>query len=162
MSDWFEDFGFAEVGANLLMGAYPQDADDVAALSAAGVTTVLNLVRDVEYQLADGRETCAAALGRAGIREERIELVDFGNLLPGHIERASTTVLAWLDAGERVYVHCRAGMQRSAVVAAAVVALREGVEPHAALALLRERNPRAHPLAHQRKDLHRWWRKRAR
>jgi protein-tyrosine phosphatase len=161
MSDWFEDFGFAEVGADLLMGAYPQDADDVAALRDAGVTAVFNLVQDVEYQVDGGREACAAALARAGIREERIELVDYGNLLADHIEHAATTVLAWLDAGERVYVHCRAGMQRSAVVATAIVALHEGLEPLEALRRVRERNPQASPLAHQRQDLLRWWDARA-
>jgi len=161
MSDWFEDFGFAEVGADLLMGAYPQDADDVAALRDAGVTAVFNLVQDVEYEVDGGREACAAALARAGIREERIELVDYGNLLADHIEHAATTVLAWLDAGERVYVHCRAGMQRSAVVATAIVALHEGLDPLEALRRVRERNPQANPLAHQRRDLLRWWDTRA-
>ena len=33
MSGWFEHFGFAQVGDELLIGAYPQDADDVAALA---------------------------------------------------------------------------------------------------------------------------------
>lgn len=157
MSDWFERFGFAEVGDDLLMGAYPQDADDVAALREAGVTAVFNLVQDVEYQLKGGREACAAALAAAGIREERVEVVDYGNLLPGHIELAATTVARWLQEGDRVYVHCRAGMQRSAVVAAAVVALHEGIEPREALERVRRRNPQADPLAHQRRDLLRWW-----
>jgi protein-tyrosine phosphatase len=161
MSRWFEDFGFAEVGVDLLMGAYPQDADDVAALRDAGVTAVFNLVQDVEYQVDGGRDACAAALAQAGIREQRIELVDYGNLLADHIEHAATTVLAWLDAGERVYVHCRAGMQRSAVVATAIVALHEGLDPLEALRRVRERNPQANPLAHQRQDLLRWWDTRA-
>ena len=161
MSDWFVRFGFAEVGDDLLMGAYPQDAEDVAALQQAGVTAVFNLVQDVEYELAGGRDACATALAAAGIREERVEVVDYGNLLPDHIELAATTVLAWLDAGERVYVHCRAGMQRSAVVSAAVVALHEGIEPVEALERVRERNPQANPLSHQRRDLLRWWHERS-
>jgi protein-tyrosine phosphatase len=157
MSGWFEHFGFAEVGEDLLMGAYPQDADDVAALSEAGVTAVFNLVQDVEYERSGGRDACATALGRAGIHEERIELRDYGNLAPGQLELAAKTVLAWLRDGERVYVHCRAGMQRSAIVAAAIVALHEGLEPLDALDRVRERNPRADPLSHQREDLLRWW-----
>jgi len=161
VSAWFEEFGFAQIGPELLMGAYPQDADDVAALRDAGVTAVFNLVQDSEYQRAGGREACATALARAGIREERIELVDYGNLSPDHIELAATTVLGWLEAGERVYVHCRAGMQRSAVVAGAIVALHEGLEPHEALRRIRARNLQANPLAHQRKDLQRWWDARA-
>ena len=157
MSDWFEHFGFVEVGDDLLMGAYPQDADDVAALREAGVTAVFNLVQDVEYELAGGRDACATALHEAGIRENRVEVVAYGNLLPGHIELAAKTVLAWLQEGERVYVHCRAGMQRSAVVSAAVVALHEELEPLEALEQVRERNPQANPLSHQRQDLLRWW-----
>lgn len=161
MSEWFEHFGFAHVGADLLIGAYPQDADDVAALKDAGVTAVFNLVQDVEYEHEGGRDACATALAAAGIREQRIELIDFGNLPPGHIELAARTVLAWLQEGERVYVHCRAGMQRSAVVSAAIVALHEELEPLDALDRVRARNPRANPLAHQRKDLLRWWDKRS-
>jgi len=161
MSAWFEEFGFAQIGPDLLMGAYPQDAHDVAALRDAGVTAVFNLVQDSEYQRAGGREACASALARAGIREERIELIDYGNLRTDHIELAATTVLAWLEAGERAYVHCRAGMQRSAVVAAAVLALREDLDPHEALRRIRARNPQANPLAHQRADLLRWWDTRA-
>ena len=162
MSDWFEHYGFAQVGDDLLMGAYPQDADDVAALSEAGVTAVFNLVQDVEYEYAGGREACAAALAEAGIREQRLEVVDYGNLSPEHIELAVTTVLDWLRDGERVYVHCRAGMQRSAVVSAAVVAVHEGLEPRDALEQVRRRNPQANPLSHQRRDLMRWWDQRRR
>jgi hypothetical protein len=52
-------------------------------------------------------------------------------------------------------------MQRSAVVATAIVALHEGLDPLEALRRVRERNPQANPLAHQREDLLRWWDARA-
>jgi atypical dual specificity phosphatase len=160
VSGWFEHFGFGSVGDELLIGAYPQDADDVAALTQAGVTRVFNLVQDVEYE-GEGREACATALAAARILEQRVEVIDYGNLLPGHIERAVGIVRPWLAEGERVYVHCRAGMQRSATVAAAIIALEEGVEPAEALRRVSERNPRANPLDHQRQDLVRWWKARA-
>jgi protein-tyrosine phosphatase len=156
MSDWFEHFGYAEVADDLLVGAYPQDVDDVAVLSGEGVTRVLNLVSDVEYD--DGaREATAAALDDAGIDEERVQLVDYGGLLPGQIELAVRTVGAWLQEGARVYVHCRAGWQRSAAIAAAIVAVTEDIELDAALERIRERKPTADPLPHQRDDLVRWW-----
>ncbi len=160
MSDWFTHFGYAEVAEDLLIGAYPQDAEDVAALRDCGVTRVLNLVQDIEYD-PGGRDACVLALAQAGIEEHRIEVVDFGNLLPGHIELATRVALGWLDAGERVYVHCRAGMQRSATVAAAIVMLRDGLEAPAALDRIRARKPSANPLSHQRRDLLRWWEQRS-
>ena len=156
MSGWFEHFGYAEVADDLLVGAYPQDRDDVATLQAAGVTRVLNLVEDVEYQRG-GRDACVAALAGTDIEEHRVQIVDYGNLLPGHIERATQVGLEWLAEGERVYVHCRAGMQRSATIAAAIVMLRGGLDPSAALESIRARKPSAEPLSHQRRDLERWW-----
>jgi protein-tyrosine phosphatase len=161
MSDWFEHFGFAEVGDDLLMGAYPQDAEDVAALAAAGVTRVFNLVQDIEYD-PGARDACSSALAESGIQERRVELVDYGNLPPAQIEDSARAVLAWLEEGERVYVHCRAGWQRSAVIIAAVVTLREEVRPWQALEILRARKPTANPLSHQRSDLLDWWDQRAR
>jgi protein-tyrosine phosphatase len=160
MSGWFEHFGFAEVGDDLVMGAYPQDAEDVAALVAARITRVFNLVQDLEYD-PGGRDACVAALADAGIEEWRAQLVDYGGLAPAQIEAVARAVLAWLEEGERVYVHCRAGWQRSAAIVAAIVTLREGVEPQQALDVLRERKPTANPLAHQRADLMRWWEQRA-
>ena len=156
MSDWFRHYGFAEVGGNLLMGAYPQDADDVAELSRAGVTRIFNLVQDIEYE-PGARQGCVAALAAAGIDEQRVQLVDFGSVPAAQIEASAQTVLRWLDDGERVYVHCRAGWQRSATVIAAVVALREGIDVGQALQVLRERKPTANPLSHQRADLLDWW-----
>jgi protein-tyrosine phosphatase len=161
VSDWFEHFGFGEVADNLVIGAYPQDAEDVAALKDDGITRIFNLVQDVEYD-EGSRDACVAALTGAGIEEQRLELVDYGGLLPGQIELAVRAATKWLDEGERVYVHCRAGWQRSATVAAAIVSVREGVEPEQALELIKSRKATASPLPHQRQDLFRWWAKRSR
>jgi ADP-ribosyl-[dinitrogen reductase] hydrolase len=161
MSDWFEHYGFAEVADGLVVGAYPQDGRDVVALREEGVTRVFNLVRDLEYEQAGGREACAVALADAGIEEERIEIEDFGSLLPGQLERAVSVIGDWLEDGERVYLHCRAGWQRSAAVAAGVVAVRDGIGLDEALVRIRERKPTAEPLRHQRADLARWWEARA-
>jgi len=156
MSRWFEHFGFAEVGDGLLAGAYPTDADDVAALARAHVDEVVNLCENVEYAPGE-REVVAHALATAGIPECRVSLVDHGRLLAPEVERAVETVLERLDGGRHVYIHCRAGWQRSAAVAAAVIALREGLDIEQALEVVRERKPRAEPLEHQRADLLAWW-----
>jgi protein-tyrosine phosphatase len=142
-----------------MSGAYPCDADDVSALAADGVTCVMNLCEDDEYEDGD-RDAVVAAYASRSIAEERVGVVDYGNLMPGAIEVAAEQVAAWLNEGEHVYVHCRAGWQRSAVVAAAALAVRDGIDPEEALAAIKRRKPSSEPLPHQLQDLRRWWRMR--
>ncbi|HEY8866572.1 MAG TPA: dual specificity protein phosphatase family protein [Solirubrobacteraceae bacterium] len=156
MSAWFDRFGFAEVLSNLLVGAYPVDAEDVGRLTTVGVESTYNLCEDAEYG-DGGRPEAEAALAEAGIAERRLPLVDYGDLAAADLERAVTEVLAALGDGERVYLHCRAGWQRSAAVAAGVIALRERIGIEEALALLRERKPTAEPMPHQQAGLLAWF-----
>lgn len=156
MSEWFSTYGFADVLDQLLIGAYPLDERDVRMLAWAGVERVLNLAQDDEYDPGQ-RDEVAAALADAGIEEQRLDLVDYGGLPADTIERAVQIVLGWLRDGARVYLHCRAGWQRSAAVAAGVVAIVNESDIDEALAFVQRRKPTASPLAHQREDLLRWW-----
>jgi protein-tyrosine phosphatase len=156
VSRWFQTYGFADVTADLLIGACPLDDDDVEMLSWLGIRRVFNLVEDEEYE--DGaHELVQAALAAREIEEVRVAFVDFGALPADELELAVDGVLASLAAGQRTYVHCRAGWQRSAAVAAGVVALQEGVDTDQALALVRAKKPTADPLPHQREDLRSWY-----
>lgn len=159
MSDWFLTHGLADVSDELLVGAVPLDGSDVSLIARLGVRHVVNLVQDEEYPRGS-RATVSTALAQAGIDEERIGTEDFGNLSPEFLERAVSAVNAQLDDHVRTYLHCRAGMQRSASVAAGVIALRDGVDIDEALRRVSERRPSADPLPHQREDLERWWRAR--
>lgn len=161
MSIWFRTYGFADVADGLSIGAYPLDAEDVGMLSWLGIERILNLVEDEEYRPGQ-REVVEAALAEAGIEEWRVNFTDFGGLSPAALELAVQEVSRWLDEGASAYVHCRAGWQRSAAVAAGVVALREGIGIDAALASIRARKLTADPLPHQREDLERWWETRGR
>lgn len=156
MSSWFDAYGFADVYDDLLIGAYPLDAGDVQTLQRMGVQRVLNLVQDEEYE-PGRRSEVAAALQAGGIAETRLSLTDYGRLPAEALETAVGAVVSWLQDGERVYIHCRAGWQRSASVAAGVVAIRAELEIEPALHYVRMRKPSANPLPHQRDDLIRWW-----
>lgn len=159
VSDWFERFGRAEVADGLVIGAYPLDYDDVAALMAEGVTSVVNLCEDGEYEPGE-RDVLSAALAAGAISETRIPSLDHGNLLPGALEMASSAVLEHLNSGDRVYLHCRAGWQRSAAVGAAALARRDDLDVDEALGAIKSRKPSCDPLPHQIEDLRRWWRAR--
>jgi atypical dual specificity phosphatase len=159
VSDWFRAYGFADVRDDVLVGAYPLDRGDVNVLKRLGVSRVLNLAEDKEYPGGE-RTAVESALAEAGIQETRLTLVDYGDLPPATLEQAVGEAVSWLRAGNRVYIHCRAGWQRSAAVAAGVVAIQDGLEIEEALAQVRTRKPSAQPLPHQREDLIRWWHER--
>ena len=160
MSSWFRTHGYASVDDGLIVGALPLDAADVRMLAALGVGRVLNLVEDREYPRG-ARRKLERAYAAAGIEELRLSSEDYAGLSAELLEQTTAQVNGWLDAGEIVYLHCRAGWQRSAAVAAATIALRDGLEPEAALRRIQELKPSADPLPQQREDLERWFQTRA-
>ena len=156
MSKWFRSYGFADVFEGLLIGSYPLDEDDVGMLHWAGVDRVLNLVENDEYRPGE-RDAVERAMAQNEIEEYRLPLPDFGGMPSEMIDRAVAVLEGWIAEGHHVYLHCRAGWQRSPAIAAALVALRDGVDVDDALEIVRVRKPSADPLPHQREDLWRWW-----
>jgi hypothetical protein len=156
VSTWFRTYGFADLNDNLLIGAYPLDQADVAVLGRLGIECVLNLVQDTEYKPGQ-RDVVEAAYAEAGIEERRIGLTDYGGLGSDELDAVVREVCDRLDQGVRTYLHCRAGWQRSAAVAAGVIAIREDMDIEQALSYVQQLKPSADPLAHQREDLRRWW-----
>jgi atypical dual specificity phosphatase len=156
MSTWFRSYGYGEVHPGLIVGAYPLDRGDVNQLGLMHVERVLNLVEDSEYQPGD-REAIEEAYASRGIEETRLSLIDFGHLPAEQLDAAVATLVDWLQDGRRVYVHCRAGWQRSAAVASGAVAVVRNISIEEALRSVREQKPTADPLPHQRADLHAWW-----
>lgn len=136
------------------------DERDVALLASMGVRRVLNLAEDSEYRAGE-REAVMQALAAAEIAEYRISMIDFGSLSGGALEEAVDLLDEWLAEGVRTYLHCRAGWQRSAAVAAGLVAVRDGIDIDSALDYVQTRKPSAEPLPHQRDDLRRWWKGRS-
>ena len=156
MSAWFQRFGFAPVGERLLLGAYPKDVADVELIAGQDVDALYNLCEDCEYRTGE-RRVVETALRAHAIEERRLPLVDYGGLDIDQLDRAVGEVERWLGDGRTVYLHCRAGWQRSATVAAGVIARREALGIGDALRVVRHRKPTAEPLPHQQADLARWW-----
>jgi predicted protein tyrosine phosphatase len=161
VSEWFQSYGFAEVFPELMIGAYPLDTADVDELAANGVRNVLNLAEEAEYDGAQRAEV-TAALARRELTEVRLSIIDFGHLPADGLDQAVATVVGWMDECVPSYVHCRAGWQRSASVAAGAVAVFNDVDISTALDWVRSHKSRANPLAHQRADLLDWWATRGR
>jgi protein-tyrosine phosphatase len=156
VSSWFRTYGYASVYDRLIVGALPLDVADVRMLAALGVSRVLNLVEDDEYARG-ARRKVERALAKEDIDEVRLSTEDYGALTPELLEQGTAQVNSWLDDGEVVYLHCRAGWQRSAAVAAGAIALRDGIDLDTALAQVQNLKSTADPLPHQREDLQRWF-----
>jgi protein-tyrosine phosphatase len=156
VSSWFRTYGYASVYDRLVVGALPLDKADVQTLASLGVSRVLNLVEDAEYTSGARREV-ERAMAREGIVERRLASEDYGGLTPEFLEEATTQVNSWLDEGEVVYLHCRAGWQRSAAVAAGAIAIRDGIDLERSLVQIQKLKTTADPLPHQREDLARWF-----
>ncbi|MBK8596707.1 MAG: phosphatase PAP2/dual specificity phosphatase family protein [Holophagales bacterium] len=118
--------GFAELAPGLWVGRAPR-AREAAEM---GIRTVVNLAPEI---LAPG------------VNEEvllvRAPLLDLATPSPGEWEEAVSSASAAWSAGP-VLIHCALGLQRSVLVACAVLT-RSGVAPAAAWERAREARPRA-------------------
>ena len=98
--------------------------DELAALAAVGVGTMVSLLTTAEEWTLDlaGEQDLAQA---AGIDFMRLPTVDRGLPTLGPTHRLSRQLVARLDRGDTVAIHCRAGIGRASLLAACVL-VQEG------------------------------------
>jgi rhodanese-related sulfurtransferase len=175
-------------GDGLAAGRNPLTELDARELVAAGITHVLDLREPREWDpdlgpaprggaVRYGAEA-VDALARLGVRRLNLPIQDGGAPSPGHLTAAVGFLDAALaagdlaDGGPRVYVHCRAGRERTAAVLLAwLVATRprsaKANDPNRSsdplarcLTELRERVPWLNPLPWQVDAVATWMRSR--
>lgn len=91
-----------------------------------GFTRVLSLYKWEQYKLPEGCERRTVTMYDARDEPDLGEIVDLVGL-----------VCNWLDGGHQVLVHCQAGLNRSGLLAAAVLIVRENMSPDDAIRWLR-------------------------
>ena len=124
----------------LLSGRNPLTTVDVARLRDLGVTHVLDLREDHEWQPPRFGAEAIAALAHAGIERRSVVVQDIRAPTPAAFDEA----LAWIDTslerpGALVYVHCRAGRERTGSILAAYIGTRTGVRLEHAVSWLHTR-----------------------
>ncbi len=109
----------------------------LAEAQTAGVSTVVMLVSDEEAQDRLGRDLRGEYAARA-LSTVHVPIVDYG--IPEDAEQFAQAVLRCSElllAGERVLVHCAAGIGRTGLFCACVLREIEGLEADAAAAAVR-------------------------
>lgn len=155
-------FDYERVGDQVLAGRNPLTARDVALLAAEGVTHVLDLRQESEWKAPRrfGSEAVEAMRTR-GMQRRHLPIRDMGAPAPADLEAACAFLEEALsDPAAHVYVHCRAGHERTAAILIAFHACRHGVSYDGALKALRGGRPTLRPLPEQERAVRKWLRSR--
>jgi protein-tyrosine phosphatase len=117
-------------------------ASDLAAIEAWGATTLLTLVEPHEFEKL-GVPGFAEAAGRSGLDWHHVPIPDMRAPQPPTIAawaRSGPAIVAALRRGERVAIHCAAGLGRTGSIAAKLLA-EFGVPPAEAILQVRAVRP---------------------
>ena len=148
-------FWIRELEGGLFYGRNPLTAKDVESLIARGVTRVLDLREDHEWNRPDryGRDA-VAALEQCGITREPVPIKDTTAPSLEQLGRTWEILSNALAEGDTVFVHCRGGVERTGTVIAAFLARRDSLSLDEILRRLAQ--SRLRPLPHQIEAARRW------
>lgn len=134
---------FDAVSPALFLGPYPQLPEDIDALKSQGISAVLNVQTDADIALRYVNfEDFRIHYREAAIELHRLPIEDFNEVdLVAKLPAAVDLLKQLLDANHRVYVHCTAGMGRSAAVAVTYLSLYHGQSLDNALAYVKDCRP---------------------
>lgn len=131
----------SEICPELLVGEYPREQDIEWLKQSFGISAVHSLQDDEDLDhhgldLASLKQSCR----RHAIRLVRTPIPDgSADHVAVHLERALEDLSALIDAGERVYLHCNAGLNRAPTVAIAFLRARRQMSLDEALAHVKSR-----------------------
>lgn len=134
----------------LAIAPFPDDAAAPAAIAAWGAATVLGLTEPAEMALL-GVPDPAALLAASGVPWIGAPIIDYGapdRRFDARWPDLRAVLLARLQAGEKLLIHCRGGRGRSGTIAAALL-IAGGVAPAEAVRMVRAARPGAIETAEQ-------------
>jgi protein-tyrosine phosphatase len=127
----------------LAIGEYPTPEDAKWLRTACAFTVVVNLQDDVDIERKGlSLSGLQGAYAHSGIRFFHIPIADGdGDELRRRLDDAVGLLAELIGAGERVYLHCNAGLNRAPTVAIAYLHVYGGHSLDAACSLVKARRP---------------------
>eukprot|EP00186_Timspurckia_oligopyrenoides_P002006 CAMPEP_0182451180 /NCGR_PEP_ID=MMETSP1172-20130603/43578_1 /TAXON_ID=708627 /ORGANISM="Timspurckia oligopyrenoides, Strain CCMP3278" /LENGTH=497 /DNA_ID=CAMNT_0024648929 /DNA_START=54 /DNA_END=1547 /DNA_ORIENTATION=- len=132
---------------SISLGPYPQTREDVITIKELGVTAVLNLQTDHDFnQRQIDWDLLLDIYKELGIEVVRLPILDFdADSLEMNLHKAVEIMKKLVDENHHIYAHCNASMGRSPAVVIAYLAAYHGYQPVDALSKLREVRPKVGP-----------------
>lgn len=150
------EFEYSQITGSLWAGRNPLFERDVARLARVGIRHILDLREPAEWAPPRFGQEALDALPRYGIRRTHLQIDDQTAPDDDTLTAAVALIQAAVESGEALYVHCRAGMERTAAVLMAWRAATHGESCGEALKALWVRRPILAPMAHQWDAVERW------
>ena len=119
---------FDKIGdKNIYIGPYPQSKDDFKKLSESGIDTILNVQTDKDMEIRQINYLLQIEQAKEfGIKIIRYPIEDFNQEdLYNKLKGAGDVLNKLLKNGKKIYVHCTAGMSRSAATVIIYMVLYE-------------------------------------
>jgi len=138
-------------GDSIAACAYPTSDDALADLEAHGIALVINLAE---------RPHDPEALARHGLVELHLAVPDFTPPTPEQLEQGTAAIERARASGQRVVVHCAAGLGRTGTLLAAYL-VHGGMAPAEAVAQVRAMRPGSIETPEQRAAVEAYARRRA-
>ena len=132
-----------ELCPNLFIGDFVRP-EDIAWLSAQFGVTAMQSLQDADDLRISGLDVAglSAAADRCGVKFARTPVPDgSADQLGARLGSVLAQLAALVRAGERVYLHCNAGLNRAPTVAIAYLHSRCGMPLEEALAYVKRRRP---------------------
>ena len=147
--DWVDD--------RILAGRQLLTARDIETLADLGITHVLDLREPLEWTPPNYGAEALAEIEQLGLQRLNVPIRDTKEPTAEDLDAAYRFLKETLNnANNRVYVHCRAGMERTAAILTAYYARHKKVSYETALARLREGRSLLNPLPDQEKAVRQW------
>lgn len=150
-------FQYDRVAPRLWAGRNPLTAIDIDNLQGAGVTHILDLREDHEWAPPRYGLQALHEIEQAGLTRLHLPITDMGAPRPADLQAAVEFIDRVLNESKTgLYIHCRAGMERTGAILIAWWARNYKTTYEVALATLREGRPILKPLPSQEAAVRRW------